>query len=123
MPLLAEEYNPQFVNSLLRLAGHARDAEDLSGLVAERCLDDVVLELQPGVCRLNRTRLVLWPEPVVRATLRLIWNRQSWPQQAMTQSHWAELATHLVNATEIPRHLPGVVIGATSSMVRLFKAP
>ena len=43
MPFLAEEYNPQITRSLIRLAGHARDAEMLASQVGQCCLDDVVL--------------------------------------------------------------------------------
>lgn len=121
IPMLSDAFNPQIVSSLLRLAGHARDAETVTERLARRCLDDVILELQPGVCRLCRVRLAEWPETVVRAALRLIWDRQSWPKQAMTCGHWAELAACLVDVTSVPSQLPQVTVTATSSIVRIFK--
>ncbi len=122
LPLLADGYNPQVAGSLLRLAQHAREADTLADQVAQCCLNDVVLELQPGVCRLDRTRLAAWPESAVRSALRLIWEQQSWPQQSMTQAHWDNLASAVTNTESVPSHLPGVEISATESMVRLFKA-
>jgi tRNA(Ile)-lysidine synthase len=121
LPLLAEEYNPQIARSLIRLAGHAHDAETLASQVGQRCLDDVVLELQPGICRLNRTRLAVWPEAVVRSALRLIWDQQSWPQQAMTQAHWDHLAADLQDANGKPGDVPGMDLSTTKTIVRIFR--
>jgi len=122
MPLLAKEYNPQIARSLIRLAGHARDAEILASQVGQCCLDDVVLELQPGICRLNRTRLTVWPQSVVRCALRLIWDRQSWPQQAMTQAHWDHLAADLQDMNGKPDDVPGVNLSTTKTIVRIFRS-
>lgn len=122
MPLLAEEYNPQVAASLVRLGQHARDAESLAGQVAQRCLDDVTLELQPGVCRLQRERLREWPVSVVRAALRLIWDQQSWPQQGMTQAHWNQLATELQDADGPTSDVPGVKLSTTPTIVRVFRS-
>ncbi|MEO2032565.1 MAG: tRNA lysidine(34) synthetase TilS [Planctomycetaceae bacterium] len=122
LPLLSKEYNPQFVSSLLRLASHAHDAEELASQVAQRCLDDVLLEFQSGVCRLHRTRLSLWPSAVVRAALRLIWDRQSWPHQAMTQSHWTDLAASLQRVDGKPSNCPGVELSVTPTIVRIFSS-
>ncbi len=121
MPLLSEEYNPQVVSSLVRLAGHACDAEDQVTQVAQRCLEDVVLELQPSVCRLDRTKLALWPASVVRVSLRLIWDHQSWPQQAMTQAHWISLATSLQHVDKKPDACPGVELSVSPAIVRIFR--
>ncbi len=121
LPMLAKSYNPQIVDSLLRLADHARNADALSDEVAQRCLKDVVLELQPGVCRIDRTRLEQWPESVVRSALRLIWTQQSWPQQRMTQAHWNELAEDLRSSERVPRDIPGLQISVTATIVRVFE--
>jgi tRNA(Ile)-lysidine synthase len=121
LPLLAEEYNPQIARSLIRLAGHARDVNTLASQVGQRCLDDVVLELQRGICRLNRTRLAVWPQSVVRSALRLIWDYQSWPQQAMTQAHWHHLAADLQDTNGKPGDVPGVDISTTKTIVRIFR--
>ena len=121
MPLLSEEYNPQVVSSLVRLAGHACDAEDQVSQIAQRCLEDIVLELQPGVCRLDRTKLALWPASVVRVSLRLIWDHQSWPQQAMTQAHWTSLATSLQHIDRKPDACPGVELSVSPAIVRIFR--
>ncbi len=122
LPLLAEDYNPQIVAGLVRLAEHAQDAESLIEQVAERCLEDVVLELQPGVCRLNRERLAVWPVSAVRAMLRRIWTQQLWPQQAMTQAHWQQLADSLHTSDAPIADVPGVEISATSRMIRIFRS-
>jgi len=121
LPLLAEEYNPQIARSLIRLAGHARAAETLASQVGQRCLDDVVLELQPGICRLNRTRLAVWPKSVVCSALRLIWDQQSWPQQAMTQTHWNHLAASLQDVNAKPDDVPGVDLSVTKTIARIFR--
>lgn len=120
LPLLAESYNPQVVESLLRLADHARGADTISSEIAERCLDDVLLELQPGICRIDRSRLERWPTSVVRSALRLIWTRQGWPQQRMTQKHWNSLASSLVTADGTPADIQGVEVSVTRGLVRLF---
>ncbi|MCH2210426.1 MAG: tRNA lysidine(34) synthetase TilS [Fuerstiella sp.] len=121
IPTLAREYNPQVTDSLLRLASHATEVEKLSGQVAHRCLDDVILELQPGVCRLKRNKLALWPESVVRTALRLIWDQQMWPQQGMTQSHWNNLAKTIRQADGQPGNCPGIKISVTPTIVRIFR--
>lgn len=122
LPLLAKEYNPQISSSLVKLAELASDAEQMEELVAERCLDDVLLELQPGICRLRRDRLPLWPVGAVRAMLRLIWHRQSWPQQSMTRTHWHQLAASLMDPQATADDVPGVEISATPTIIRLFRA-
>jgi len=121
LPLLAESYNPQVVASLLRLAGHARDAESLSDEVAQRCLDDVILELQPGACRIDRGRLASWPELVVRSALRQIWSQQGWPQQRMNKAHWDHLAADLQNEDAKPQDIPGIDVSVTETIVRIFR--
>lgn len=122
LPLLAADYNPQVAGSLVRLAELARDAERESEQVAERCLDQVVLELQPGVCRLRRDCLAGWPVSTLRAMLRLIWTRQSWPQQAMTRTHWQQLAVSLQNVESSVADVPGVEISSTPTIVRIFRS-
>ena len=120
LPRLAKDYNPQVTSSLLRLSDHARDAENMVTLVAQRCLEDVQLELQPGVCRLDRTRLAAWPVTVVSSTLRLIWQQQSWPQQMMTQAHWQDLAAGIHDVDGKPKVIPGVRISLTPGIIRIF---
>ena len=122
MPLLAKDYNPQVVSSLTRLASHARDVEEQVRQAAQRCVDDVVLELQPDICRLDRTKLALWPASVVRASLRLIWDHQSWPQQDMTQTHWTDLTSSLRNTDQKPDACPGVELSVSSTVVRIFRS-
>ncbi|MCH2203016.1 MAG: tRNA lysidine(34) synthetase TilS [Fuerstiella sp.] len=121
IPTLAREYNPQLTDSLLRLASHATEAENLSVQVANRCLDDVVLELQPGVCRLQRNKLALWPESVVRMALRLVWDQQMWPQQGMTRLHWNDLAQSVCQPDGRPSNCPGVEVSMTPKIVRIFR--
>ena len=122
MPLLSDAYNPQVVSSLLRLARHAHDAEELANQMAQLCLDDVLLELQPGVCRLQRARLALWPSSVARTALRLIWDRQTWPHQAMTQAHWTDLTSSLQRVDGKPGDCPGVKLSVTPPIVRIFRS-
>ncbi len=121
LPLMAESCNPEVVDSLLRLAEHARNADQLSDEVAQRCLDDVILELQPGICRIDRTRLAHWPESVIRSALRLIWSQQSWPQQRMTQTHWNLLAANFRSPERVPQDVPGLQVSATTTIVRIFE--
>ena len=120
LPLLREQFNPQVDHSLLRLSFHARDAALLDEQAAECCLKDVLLECQTNVCRLNRPRLVRWPEPIVRSALRLLWRQQNWPQQSLTTAHWDRLTADLQNPNTCPSSLPGVRISATPELVRLF---
>ncbi len=100
IPHLCEAYNPQVVESLLRLARQAAEAEEALRRIAMETLDRAMLpEDSPAIvsfrerCRLEAAVLAAQPRHIVRQCFVELWSRRRWPRQAMTADHWDRLAS------------------------------
>lgn len=92
LPLLADAFNPAVVDALLRLGRLAAEAQHTIQAQAEDRLDAATVSANQSSVVLDCARLTGTTRHLVRELLVLLWQRQAWPLQAMTFSHWDELA-------------------------------
>jgi tRNA(Ile)-lysidine synthase len=92
LPLLSEQYNPNFGQALRRLGEQAAGMHAafvaLAGELLERVLDSSTSQ----ECRLKWQPLASVPRPLVRELFAEFWRRQGWPRQKMGFDQWEELA-------------------------------
>jgi tRNA(Ile)-lysidine synthase len=91
LPLLAERFNPNVQEAVLRLGALAGEAHEVIACLANDLAELAVKETQSGVtvdCR----RLAGATPYVVREMFSQIWRQHGWPLQDMTYRHWDELA-------------------------------
>src|SRR4029077_7947330 len=92
LPLLADDYNPQIRQALLRLGRQAGEAQTALDVLAGGLLDRALDSSSAEGCRLNCQLFQDVPRHLVRETLSLLWRRLSWPRQKMGFERWDELA-------------------------------
>ncbi|MCH7727565.1 MAG: tRNA lysidine(34) synthetase TilS [Planctomycetes bacterium] len=92
LPLLADEFNAQVVDSLLRLGEIAHEAQSVISELAQELLATRVSATEAKPVIVDCRGLENQPVFLVREMLRVLWQRLKWPQQAMTHRHWCELA-------------------------------
>jgi tRNA(Ile)-lysidine synthase len=107
LPVLERDYNPQVREALLRVSLLSSEAVRIVGEVVEEEWSRCVLEQSASLVRLCVDSLERLQEPVVRALLMEVWTRQEWPRQAMSYSHWQNLARTVTGGTALD--LPGGV--------------
>jgi tRNA(Ile)-lysidine synthase len=115
LPLLARNYSPAVVESLLRLGKLAADAREvidgLTASIVERCL----IEHDANRVVLDCRQLALEHRHLVRDVLLAVWRRQSWPLQAMGFAEWDLLAgmalapAHVGTGDSAAQTLPGAI--------------
>lgn len=91
LPHLAAAYNPRIVRLLGRLAAQARSVEALIEPLTEALWDRVERSVSPAEIVVEAAPLRDLPEYLVAELFVRIWNRQGWPQQAMSAAHWRRL--------------------------------
>jgi tRNA(Ile)-lysidine synthase len=79
LPLLAAQYNAGIVPALCRLAEQARAAQTCEESAARALLAGAERPRAGGLVVLERAALAGAPRQVVRAALRLLWEREGWP--------------------------------------------
>ena len=109
LPQLAEQYNSNVVDALLRLSQLASGAQQvIDSQVAALIQRAVTFETHRVTY--NLSQLVTEPRYLVRELLVACWRRQGWPEQAMGFAEWDSLADHLLapeTKTGPLRVLPG----------------
>lgn len=86
LPLL-RTFNPEVVSLLARLASHAADAHEIITAHAAAVLAKAERPLAGGTVILDAT--ALGPSPaVIRAVLRIVWEREGWPMDQMNADAW-----------------------------------
>jgi tRNA(Ile)-lysidine synthase len=97
LPLLARDYNPRVVESLLRLSSLAADVQAvIDGLVDELAASCVAGRTK-GAARRNLVEIDLGslaetPRHLVRELFVALWREQNWPLQSMGFDEWDQLA-------------------------------
>ncbi len=123
LPQLAEQYNPQVREALLRLGSLAAEAQQ----VIDRLVDDLLAsaweESTAEFVELGLDLLASQPPYLVRELLIAVWKRQGWPLQAMGYVEWEQLADIVRGAGETKRVFPGGIAaerdGASLRLIRV----
>ncbi len=97
LPKLADEYNSNVVDALLRLGHLAGESQAAMGLLAQGLMDEAVTdrssrEVGESVVVIDRELLSHQPRGMIREVLRLVWRENAWPEQAMGFEQWEMLA-------------------------------
>jgi tRNA(Ile)-lysidine synthase len=104
LPLLARHYNSTVADALLRLGALAAEAQGIIDELTDRLLDRAVKLENNSVVRIDASELSDQPPYMLRELLAMVWQRQSWPLQAMGFQQWNQLAGMILtsNATRHP---------------------
>jgi tRNA(Ile)-lysidine synthase len=108
LPHLAQRYNPAVVALLGRLAEQADEAWRAERDAAAELLRRVELPRAGALLIFDRPALASAPRRLVRAVLRLAWEREGWPVGGMGYEDWQRLAD-LVQEEAGAADLPGRV--------------
>lgn len=118
LPDLRTQFGPQVDLSLNRLAQQAADVEQTLMILADRLLNQTILDCQSNSVRLNTRPFADQPLHLVREAFRLLWQRQQWPLQAMGFVEWNRIADvalttgnlNLPGKLRVRHHPPGLLI-------------
>lgn len=113
LPQLRQQFGDRIDGSLLRLVEQAAEIEQTFTELAERLLNQALLDAQPESVRLNTRLLADQPVHLIREVFCVIWRRQDWPRQGMGYSEWNRLAD--VARTGGNSDLPGGIRARHSS--------
>jgi tRNA(Ile)-lysidine synthase len=111
---LAETFNPEAVSVLGRIATQADEAFAFLESEARSLLNRAEKPRAANTIILHRSALEAAPPILVRTTLRLIWERESWPMGEMDFDHWTAAAE--LRDRDFPG---GVMLRSTSRVVQL----
>lgn len=106
LPKLAQEYNPNVYEALVRLGNLAAEASACLEQQADELLDNAA-RFRSSEVSLDVPLLVAHPDYLVRQLLIRIWQRQAWPLQAMTFDKWQQLAALIRAGRNDLLNLPG----------------
>jgi len=111
LPLVAKDYAPGIVDSLVRLAALAADAQRVIECQAEALLDRCTVEATPVRVTIDCDVATQADRHVAREMLVALWRRQGWPVGSMGYCEWNTLAGMLQeSAGSSSRHiLPGAI--------------
>jgi len=122
LPLLERDYNPDVRAALLRLSVLANDSRRIIDGRVDELWKTLQLEERPWPMDLVGLPVEHWsalPEEERRELLIRVWQRAGWPLQAMTNTHWRQLAS-LWSAADTTLNLPGnVLVKKTAAGVEL----
>jgi tRNA(Ile)-lysidine synthase len=93
LPLLAREYNPAVVEVLNHLADQAHEVHAYVADQAAALLSAVELPRAGKTVVLDARQLAAAPPVLLRESLRLLWEREGWPLQAMGFDAWQRAST------------------------------
>lgn len=124
LPQLAEQYNPNVADALVRLSQLAGEAQDIVDKLVADLLRRAV-QFQGGLVLFDRSRLSEEPRYLVREVLVTAWRRQGWPEQAMGFAEWESLADLLLGpetkSAPTSRMLPGGITVQSQPGTMLMK--
>ena len=120
LPLL-RTFNPDVVSALAHLAEHANEAHEIITGAATDLLAKAERPRAGNAIILDATVLTAAPRALVRAALRLLWEREGWPMSDMTFEAWeraVEVACRNVGACDFPG---GVTMRHSGRVVQLVR--
>ena len=104
LPLL-RTFNPDVVSALAHLAEHAHEAHEVITAAAAELLAKAERPRAANAIILDAAALLAAPRAVLRAALRLVWEREGWPLGDMTFDAWdraVEVACRNGGACDFP---------------------
>jgi tRNA(Ile)-lysidine synthase len=107
LPLL-KTFNPDVVSALAHLAEHANEAHEVITTQAGELLAKAERLRAADTIILDAGTLVAAPRAVVRAALRLVWEREGWPMSEMDFAAW-ERAVEVAGGNAPACDFPGGV--------------
>jgi len=118
LPLLAKDFSPAIVDSLVRLGALAAEVQAVVDAEAAELADCAVVFETSGAVRVRLDRLCGRARYLIREMLMALWRRQTWPLQAMGFAEWnlvADMAEGacLPGAKPCKRVFPGGVLAET----------
>jgi tRNA(Ile)-lysidine synthase len=119
LPHLTQHYNPGVAAALARLAEQAEEAFQAEEAEAATLLRAAELPRAGRLLILSAEPLTAAPSRMVRALLRLLWEREDWPRGDMDHDAWqraAEVARGGAQAVDLPG---GVQIRRRERVVQL----
>ena len=117
LPQLRSHFGEKVDLSLTRLSEQAAEIEATLTMLAERLLDESLLDAQPDTVRLDVRPLANQPRHLVREAFVQLWQRQQWPRQSMGFAEWDRLAE--VALTGGTTNLPGGLVARRATVVLL----
>ncbi len=108
LPQLRSHFGEKVDLSLTRLSEQAAEIEATLTVLAERLLDQSLLDAQPDTVRLDVRPLANQPRHLVREAFVQLWQRQQWPRQSMGCAEWDRLAE--VSLAGGSTNLPGGIV-------------
>jgi tRNA(Ile)-lysidine synthase len=123
LPQLQRQYNPEVIESLLRLGNLAGEAQAVVDRLIEERFDRCVRIEGPDAAKIELGALVNQPRYLIRELLRAVWRRMGWPLQSMGSAKWDELGDLASPALPAKRGFPGgvaVEVAAGEMMLRKF---
>ncbi|MCI0702141.1 MAG: tRNA lysidine(34) synthetase TilS [Planctomycetia bacterium] len=87
LPLL-KSFNPDVVSALAHLAEHANEAHEVLVALASELLAKAERPRAANAIILDAATLLAAPRAVLRAALRLVWEREGWPVSDMGFDAW-----------------------------------
>jgi tRNA(Ile)-lysidine synthase len=113
LPKLTAEYNPRVVESVLRLAELAREAQQIIDVDAAVLAARAVLTAGQAQIVIDTRALAEASPYLVREMLIATWREQNWPLQAMGFAEWEVLASLAIKPPQglkdLKRDFPGSV--------------
>jgi len=123
LPQLAEQYNPQVREALLRLGSLAAEAQQVIDRLVDDLLTRALGRATAEFVELDLESLASQSPYLVRELLIALWKRQSWPLQSMGYAEWEQLAGMVRAAGETKRVFPGgIVAERRGTNLRLSRA-
>ncbi len=109
LPRLEQDFNPRVREHLCQLAEQAADTEEAARIAADTLLDTALLDQSEQVVRLRNEVLAKVSRPLAREVFVRLWQRVSWPRQAMAFAHWDRLVDVIQSDQPFAIDLPGPV--------------
>jgi tRNA(Ile)-lysidine synthase len=92
LPRLAEDFNPEVVQAIVRLGSIAGEAQAVIDAVVENLADRCVTVEGRDTVRIDLDCLCGQPSYLARELLIAVWRSRDWPMQSMGLAEWRELA-------------------------------
>jgi tRNA(Ile)-lysidine synthase len=106
LPKLREDYNRKVDDAILRLAVHARDAEEFVAQHIDETAHQCVIT-ECSYARIHCPQLLGKPLFIIRHICRLAWRQAGWPEQSMGFYEWQQLAELAAGLSGRAVNLPG----------------